>query len=55
MSLALAGSLDDARAQVAAIRRRLPGYGLADFLAAFRFDPHGAATFRAGAARLGMG
>jgi DNA-binding SARP family transcriptional activator len=53
-SLALAGSLDDARGHVAAIHRRMPRYGLAEFLAAFRFDTQGAAAFRAGAERLGM-
>ena len=35
-------------------RRALPGYSIADFLGAFRFDPHGAALFRKGAKRLGM-
>jgi hypothetical protein len=54
-SLALAGSLDEARHQVAVIHRRLPGYGLADFLAAFRFDQQGEAAFRAGAERLAGG
>jgi DNA-binding SARP family transcriptional activator len=53
-SLALAGSLDDARAHAATIRRKLPRYGIADFLGAFRFDPHGAALFRKGAKRIGM-
>lgn len=53
-SLALAGSLDAARAQAAAIRKALPHYSVADFLAAFRFDPRGAALFRQGAERIGM-
>jgi hypothetical protein len=53
-SLALAGSLDAAREQTAAIQSRLPGYTLADFLSAFRFDAQGEAAFRAGAKRLGM-
>ncbi|HLS54767.1 MAG TPA: tetratricopeptide repeat protein [Zeimonas sp.] len=53
-SLALAGSLDDARAHAAAIRKLVPGYGVADFLAAFQFDTHGAALFREGARRVGM-
>lgn len=53
-SLALAGSLDQARAWAATLRRMHPGYGIADFLAAFRFDPHGAALFRKGAKRIGM-
>jgi DNA-binding SARP family transcriptional activator len=53
-SLALAGSLDEARAYAAGIHRTLPRYGVADFLGAFRFDPHGAALFRKGAQRIGM-
>jgi DNA-binding SARP family transcriptional activator len=53
-SLALAGSLDRARDYAAAIHRTLPGYSVADFLRAFRFDPHGAALFREGAKRIGM-
>jgi DNA-binding SARP family transcriptional activator len=51
-SLALAGRLRDARAHAAALHTRLPRYGVADFLAAFQFDPHGAALFRKGAKRL---
>ncbi len=53
-SLALAGSLGEARAHAAAIRRTLSQYGIADFLDAFRFDAHGAALFRKGAKRIGM-
>lgn len=53
-SLALAGSLDEARVHAAAIRKMLPHYSVADFLAAFRFDPQGAALFRQGAERIGM-
>jgi hypothetical protein len=30
------------------------GYDIGDFLAAFRFDPNGAALFRKGAKRIGM-
>lgn len=55
ITLALAGSLDEARALFAAIRRDLPQYGVGDFLAAFRFDPEGEARFREGARRVGMG
>ena len=55
LSLALAGSLDDARACVAGILKTAPGYGLADFMAAFQFDPDGAALFRKGARRIGFG
>jgi DNA-binding SARP family transcriptional activator len=53
-STALAGSLDEARAYAADIRKTLPRYGLADFLLAFRFDPKGAELFRQGASRVGM-
>jgi len=53
-SLALAGSLDEARTYAAAVRKAVPGYGVADFLAAFRFDAQGAALFRKGAQRVGM-
>jgi tetratricopeptide (TPR) repeat protein len=53
-SLALAGSLGEARTYAAAIHRTLPRYSVADFLGAFRFDPHGAALFRKGAKRIGM-
>lgn len=54
-SLALAGSLDLARAYAAEIRQALPNYQTGDFFAAFRFDPQGTALFRQGAARIGMG
>src|SRR4029077_12758321 len=53
-SLALAGALDQARVWAATLRRMHPGYGIAAFLAAFRFDPPGAALFRKGAKRIGM-
>jgi DNA-binding SARP family transcriptional activator/Tfp pilus assembly protein PilF len=53
-SQALAGSLDEARAYAADIRKMLPRYSLADFLSAFRFDAQGAALFREGARRVGM-
>lgn len=53
-SLALAGSLDEARVYAAAIHRTLPRYGAEDFLGAFRFDEPGAALFREGAKRVGM-
>jgi DNA-binding SARP family transcriptional activator/TolB-like protein len=52
-SLALAGRLDEARAQLAAIRKALPRYGVDDFLTAMQFAPEGAALFRQGAKRLG--
>jgi DNA-binding SARP family transcriptional activator/TolB-like protein/Tfp pilus assembly protein PilF len=53
-SLALAGSLDEARAYAAAVHRSLPRYSVADFLGAFHFDADGAALFREGASRIGM-
>jgi DNA-binding SARP family transcriptional activator/TolB-like protein len=53
-SLALSGSLDQARTWAATLRRTLPRYRIADFLAAFRFDPPGASLFRKGAKRIGM-
>jgi TolB-like protein len=53
-SLALAGSLAQARAWAATLRHAHPGYDIRDFLAAFRFDPNGAALFRKGAKRIGM-
>jgi hypothetical protein len=52
--LALAGSLDEARAHAAKVRRMIPQYVIADLLGAFRFDSHGAALFRQGARRIGM-
>jgi DNA-binding SARP family transcriptional activator/TolB-like protein len=53
-TLALAGATDAAREHAAAVRRRLPGYGVGDFLDAFRFDAHSSALFREGAKRVGM-
>jgi DNA-binding SARP family transcriptional activator len=53
-SLALAGALDEARVYADQIRRTLPRYGIADFLAAFQFDAEGEALFREGARRVGM-
>jgi TolB-like protein/tetratricopeptide (TPR) repeat protein len=52
-SLALAGRLDEARAHLATIHKSLPGYGVADFLAAFQFAPEAAALFREAAKRIG--
>jgi DNA-binding SARP family transcriptional activator len=54
-SLALAGSLDQARSYAAAIRRTLPAYNVGEFLGAFQFEPNAAALFREGAKRIGMG
>jgi DNA-binding SARP family transcriptional activator/Flp pilus assembly protein TadD len=53
-SLALAGSLDEARAYAAEVRKTLPQYGVADFLDSFRFNADGAALFREAAKRIGM-
>jgi tetratricopeptide (TPR) repeat protein len=54
-SLALAGSLEEARAQATALRKRQPNYSVADFLAAFRLDAQGVQLFGEGARRVGMG
>lgn len=51
--LALAGRLEEARAQMAAIRKRFPGYRVDDFLTAMQFAPEGAELFREGARRIG--
>jgi len=45
-SLALAGSLDQARSYASAARRTHPQYGITEFLAAFPFEPDGEALFR---------
>ena len=53
-SLALAGSLEQARSHAAAARRTAPRYSLAEFLTTFPFDPEGEALFRKGAKLIGM-
>ena len=53
-SLALAGPLDQARAQVAAVRHASPRYCLADFFTAFPFDRDGQTLFRRGARLVGL-
>ncbi|MGQ0529578.1 MAG: transcriptional regulator, partial [Panacagrimonas sp.] len=53
-SLALAGQMDLATAQVDAIRRISNNYSVADFFAAFHFDASGLERFRLGAERVGM-
>jgi DNA-binding SARP family transcriptional activator len=55
LSLALAGRLDQAQAQLAAIHRTLPRYRIDDFLAAMRLAPDGEGLFREGARRIGIG
>jgi TolB-like protein len=53
-SLALAGSMEEGRRYAAAVHQAIPGYGISDFLTAFRFDDKGEALFREGAKRVGM-
>ncbi len=53
-SLALTGAMDDARSYAAAVHKLSPRYCAADFLDAFRFDPHGEALFLSGAKLVGM-
>jgi TolB-like protein len=50
--LALAGRRDEARAQMAAIKKRYPRYRIDDFLAAMQLAPDGAALFREAAKRV---
>lgn len=50
--LALAGRIGEARAQMAAIREKLPGYGVEDFLKAMQFAAEDSAIFRKGAKRI---
>ena len=53
-SLAMAGRLAEARAQMAAILRTLPDYSVEDFLIAMRFPPADAALYREAEKRLGL-
>lgn len=53
-SLVLAGSMEQARAQAAAIRRISPQYSVSDFLAAFQFKADGIELFRRAAERVRM-
>ena len=48
-TLALANRKDEARAFIARIREKLPGYNVEDFLRAFRFEPEAEKIIRAGA------
>jgi DNA-binding SARP family transcriptional activator/TolB-like protein len=52
--LALAGSLEQARAHVAAVRHTSPHYRMADFFTAFPFDGDGQTLFRNGARLVGL-
>ena len=54
LTLALAGSLEQARSYADAARRRSPRYSLAEFLTTFPFEPEGEALFRKGAKLIGM-
>ncbi len=51
-SLALAGRLDEARAQFSAVRTTVPRYGVEDFLTAMQFSADDQAVFRQAARRL---
>jgi tetratricopeptide (TPR) repeat protein len=53
--LAHADRLDEARAFMAQIRDRVPGYDGQSFLRAFRFAPDGVALFQRSARRIGLG
>ena len=48
-SPALAGRLDEARNQLAALHKTAPDYGIDNFLAAFQLGPDGEKSFREGA------
>jgi DNA-binding SARP family transcriptional activator/TolB-like protein len=50
--LALSGRLEEARAHMAAIHKRIPGYRVEDFLTAMHFAPEGVALFRKAARRI---
>jgi len=54
LSLGLAGRLDEANEYKAKIRERVPNYGMADFLAAFRFAPEDVERFKRGGQRIGI-
>ena len=53
-TLALVGSLDQARDHAAAARKTAPRYGIAEFLTTFPFAAEGEALFRKGAKRIGI-
>ncbi len=56
LCLAVGGRLDEARAVVASVRQRAPGYGVEQLFTAFRFadDAVLAAAMRGAAVRIGM-
>jgi TolB-like protein/DNA-binding winged helix-turn-helix (wHTH) protein len=51
-SLAMAGRLEEAHVQFAAVRDRSPAYSVDDFLTAMRFSPQDSALFRKAATKL---
>lgn len=53
-TLALAGSLDQARSHAAVLRKTAPRYDLAEFFSAFPFDARDEALFRRGAKCIGV-
>lgn len=53
--LALAGRVDEGKTFAAVIRKSLPNFGVADFLATFRFSPEAEALFRRAASKIGLG
>ena len=57
LCLAVAGRLDEARAVVASVRQRAPGYGVEQLFTAFRFadDAALATAMRHAAVRIGLG
>ena len=53
-SSALAGRLDEGRAEVASIRKRVPHYRVDDLISAMHFPPDAEGLFRKGAKRIGF-
>ena len=51
---ALAGRRDDAQRVAARIRERLPGYGVDDFLRAYRFDVDTQSVLRGALRQIGF-
>jgi len=52
--LAVAGRVDEARSFASAIRSRMAGYGIENFLGSFRFAPEAQVVFRHAASRIGF-
>jgi DNA-binding SARP family transcriptional activator/Flp pilus assembly protein TadD len=53
-TLGLADRMPEAKEYKKKIRERVPGYAMADFLAAFRLSPDAADTFKRGARKVGI-